>query len=172
MSVWITSDLHFNHANMVSKYGRDCFASTKDMNNTLIENWNSSIAHDDIVIVDGDFFFGAVKSIPAILNQLNGQIFLVVGNHDYKKRIAAMQECGVEIIYNNLTIFQNGVEFYISHEPVPEDDRDTGKVYLYGHLHDKAPKGFVGNSFHVGVDTNDYAPVNLAELAEEWKKNR
>ena len=40
-------------------------------------------------------------------------------------------------------------------------------IFLYGHIHDNAPHGYVNNTFHVGVDTNNYMPVDIETIYQE-----
>lgn len=51
------------------------------------------------------------------------------------------------------------------------DELPCGKrLWLYGHVHSNAPRGLVGDTFHVGVDTNGLAPVNLSSLVAEYSR--
>ena len=44
-------------------------------------------------------------------------------------------------------------------------------VFLYGHIHNLAPKGLDrGCFYHVGVDTNDFTPVDLDSIIDEVLK--
>ena len=40
-------------------------------------------------------------------------------------------------------------------------------IFLYGHIHDNAPHGYVNKTFHVGVDTNNYMPVDIETIYQE-----
>lgn len=48
------SDLHFDHTNVI-KFDNRPFKDVEEMNNTLINNWNSVVKKSDIVYVLGDF---------------------------------------------------------------------------------------------------------------------
>ena len=47
---FFTSDMHFNHTNII-KYCRRPFKTVGEMNEKLINNWNSIVKYDDIVFV-------------------------------------------------------------------------------------------------------------------------
>lgn len=84
-NTWIISDTHFDHDNIL-KYEptrlRDMQAKgLDDQNEWLIDNWNSVVGEDDLVLHLGDFTF---KS-PDYIERLNGRIILLIGNHDVKK---------------------------------------------------------------------------------------
>ena len=52
------------------------------MNQEIIKRWNSVVSKNDIVYHLGDFAFGNKNFIESIVNQLNGKIYLILGNHD------------------------------------------------------------------------------------------
>lgn len=55
--IYFTSDLHFNHENII-KYCNRPFKNIDDMDNYLINYWNKIIRTKDIVYILGDFAFG------------------------------------------------------------------------------------------------------------------
>lgn len=169
-NVWVTSDCHFGHLNIL-KYCPETrpFETIEEHDQAIIDNWNSVVEDGDDVIVVGDFFMGPVDTIDRILPQLNGNITLIVGNHDSKKRIAKFEEHGVNVVEDKMFVEYNGVVFEFNHMPPTEKRMKWGLgtadekefVYCYGHVHDCAPSGYADNAFHVGVDTNDLTPVSL-----------
>ena len=48
MKKWFISDTHFSYANIIKYAGRP-FANVDEMNQTLIDNWNSFVGVDDQV---------------------------------------------------------------------------------------------------------------------------
>ena len=49
--VWITSDSHFSHVNII-KYCNRPFDNVETMNETIIKNWNNAVSKDDLVFHD------------------------------------------------------------------------------------------------------------------------
>ena len=98
-NIFLTSDTHFNHANLISMCpeSRGHFSSIEEMNESIIEYWNAIIPPDAIVYHLGDLCMGKSEDIEPILKRLNGHIILIRGNHDYGKRRKIYEECGVEI---------------------------------------------------------------------------
>ena len=77
-----TSDLHLGHRNVI-KFCNRPFENEKEMNEKLIENWNSVVDEKDIIFVLGDtFWFNDSHVIKKVLNKLNGIIYIIPGNHD------------------------------------------------------------------------------------------
>jgi calcineurin-like phosphoesterase family protein len=56
MNTFFTSDLHLGHKNIIELENRP-FKDLEDMNNKLVNNWNSKIKNDDLVYYIGDFCF-------------------------------------------------------------------------------------------------------------------
>lgn len=98
--IWITSDTHFNHKNIVrgcsewktqeegsnhnSQQLRD-FDTLEEHNETLIKNFNDLVKEDDILYHLGDWSFGGIDSIWNFRKRLNCKsIHLIYGNHDEK----------------------------------------------------------------------------------------
>ena len=176
--IWVTSDLHFNHLNIL-KYEPISrpFETIEEMNEVLIKNWNDRVGADDTVYVLGDFFMGQLTSIKEIFDRLNGKVILIRGNHDTKNRLAVYEEWGIEV-KDIAYLPYKGRYFVMCHFPIASKEfidmvrRDNSEVIiLYGHVHSNAPKGYVDGTYHIGVDTNDLAPVNIHQIWEEsWPK--
>ena len=81
MTVWFTSDQHFDHPFM-SKTFRG-FSRTSKHDDQLIRDWNDVVLRGDCVVVLGDVFWTNYQHITAIWGQLNGSKILVKGNHDH-----------------------------------------------------------------------------------------
>ena len=79
--VFFIADLHFNDSRILLYENRP-FSDTKQMNDVIIGRWNSVVTPDDEVYVLGDF--GAEGSESEFLQTLNGNKYLIKGNHDNK----------------------------------------------------------------------------------------
>lgn len=78
---WLTSDLHFGHANVI-KYCNRPFLDVNEMNEILIKNWNEVVSLEDTIYVLGDFAMAA-RYVEQVLPRLNGKKILILGNHDF-----------------------------------------------------------------------------------------
>ena len=81
MARYFTADLHLGHRNIVD-YSSRPFRDADQMNDALIERWNSTVAPEDEVIVLGDFAMGRIDETLPIAGVLNGRKVLLAGNHD------------------------------------------------------------------------------------------
>lgn len=172
--IWLTSDTHFNHTNIL-KYEPETrpFETVEEMNETIISNWNKVVAKEDTVYVLGDFFMGKLDEIVSIYKRLNGKIILIRGNHDTKNRIQIYKELGIEI-KDIEYISYKGRFFILCHFPIASEEfmymvrNDNSEVVsLYGHVHSNAPKGYVDGTYHIGMDTNDLTPISLEQVWSE-----
>ena len=83
--VFFCADNHFSHSNII-KYCLRPFATVDEMDEVLIQNWNSVVKQGDIVYFLGDFAFRNVEKALAIRKRLRGNIFFIEGNHDAAAR--------------------------------------------------------------------------------------
>ena len=172
--IWVTSDLHFNHVNIL-KYEPESrpFDSVEEMNEELITRWNLVVKPTDTVYVLGDLAMGRIEDARACIEQLHGKIILIRGNHDTKARLEMYKELGIEV-HDIFYLPYKGRWFIMCHFPIASEEfikmviRDNSEVVnLYGHVHHNAEKGYVNGTYHVGVDTNNLMPVSLQQIWEE-----
>ena len=165
MEIFFTSDTHFGHSNII-KYENRPFRDIEEMDNKLIENWNQEVSKDDMIFILGDFSWYKGKKTNEILRKLNGKKTLIIGNHDCnflkdKKFDTTLFE---EICYYKE--FKYNKQYYILfHYPIAEHNGKTnGTIHLYGHIHTMNPgleKQLEPQCYNVGVDRNNYKPVNI-----------
>lgn len=180
--LYFTSDLHFNHANIIEYCDRP-FSGVTEMNEALIDNWNSTVNDDDTVYVLGDVCMGKIEDSLALLPRLKGFKRLIPGNHDrcwvgngnkHKAWIARYEAVGFNITAER-HITHNGYFFLLDHFPYHGDSgpeeryeefrpKDTGCWLLHGHVHDAWAVN--GRQINVGVDVNNYRPISLDDLVK------
>lgn len=178
--IWLTSDLHFNHQNIL-KYEPVSrpFDTVEEMNEALIKNWNDRVHSEDTVYVLGDLSMGPYDKVAPLIERLNGKIILVRGNHDTPKRIEIYKSLGIEIKDIEYLRYK-GRFFILCHFPIASEEfmdmvvRDNSEVVnLYGHVHSNAPKGYHKGTYHIGVDTNDLAPISIYQIWSEcWPEEQ
>ena len=85
MTIWITSDWHFNHDKEFVWKERG-FNSVDEMNKKIIENYNSLVNPDDDIYVLGDLMLGPAAAGIDCIKQLKGKLHIALGNHDTETR--------------------------------------------------------------------------------------
>jgi calcineurin-like phosphoesterase family protein len=81
---FFTSDIHLFHNNII-KYDNRPFDNVEQMHEAFVLNWNSVVPKDGTTIILGDLAMGGsekAEQVYEILKELNGEIYLVPGNHD------------------------------------------------------------------------------------------
>ena len=76
------SDLHFFHESLNTQMDCRGFKDVAQMNAYMIKQWNSRVRTRDEVVILGDFSVGKAEQTNEILNQLNGRLYMIKGNHD------------------------------------------------------------------------------------------
>ena len=78
--VWITSDLHFLHTNIISYCDRPFF-DVGSMTDALIGTLQK-VPKDELIIFNGDMAIGDYQRSVNLMRLLPGRKILVAGNHD------------------------------------------------------------------------------------------
>ena len=151
MSIFVTSDLHFGHKNII-KYENRPYETIEQMDKDLIDKWNNVVKENDTIYILGDFSWYKGEQTNEILKQLNGRKTLIIGNHDEEITIYK------QLKYNKKV-------FVLFHYPIAEyNGKMNGYIHLYGHIHSMnlELERQLGKLCHnVGVDRNNYTPVNI-----------
>ena len=127
------ADWHWGHVNSIAFDNRP-FKNVDEMNTALIERWNRVVSAEDTVYVLGDMFWCKTSEAISVLDKLNGQKFLIKGNHDrcndniFAKKFVK--------ITDYLEIDDNGRKVVLCHYPIPcFKNHFYGWYHLYGHVH-------------------------------------
>lgn len=189
-NIWFTSDHHFGHNNVI-KFCHRPFDNVDDMRESLIQRHNEVVKKGDLVYVLGDMFWRSEGKDKAVetLRRMNGQKYYVWGNHEEV----------VEAIYNDPRTRQEFIWYrdltHIHPKPYPKivlchyamrvwNGSHKGAWHLYGHSHAGLSKSVAGSSpeesplsMDIGVDTHNYYPWSIDEIAQvietknaEWAK--
>jgi calcineurin-like phosphoesterase family protein len=168
-NIWVTSDTHFNHQNIFNFRDSEGFKvrpfdSVEEMNQTMIDNWNSVVRQGDKVYHLGDVFFGSKDAFKSLWPKLNGSKRLIVGNHDdipFMSSGGFFQKVQMWRIFREWNISMSHVPMHNSTFYNYKEDRPS--LNVHGHIHNNpSPPG----PYHcVCVEQTNYTPVNIEELA-------
>ena len=158
---WFTADTHFGHANVI-KYDDRPFADLTEMEDEIIKRWNKKVKNGDTVWFLGDFAFSnKLDYIKPILKRLNGQKYMVMGNHDTKSP-QFYRDCGFIEVYNHPVILKDF--FILSHRPMFITE-NMPYFNIYGHVHNHS--AFLDktlNSCCVCCCRWNYEPIQIEEF--------
>jgi calcineurin-like phosphoesterase family protein len=164
-NIWVVSDTHFGHANII-KYCNRPFANTLEMDETMIANWNSVVKENDHVYHLGDVGMGS-DNLGNTLRRLNGKKRLIVGNHDDLKSPVLMRH------FEKIMMWRVWKEHKIvfSHIPLHEGSLKFGgyeAINVHGHIHDKELPDKRYKC--LCVEHTNYTPVNIDDLKDFTSK--
>lgn len=188
MTVFVASDLHISHRNILKYCPHRCSPNTDlnnitdadidRMNETIIARWNSMIMPEDETYIIGDVAMGQIFKAPALIRRLNGMKYLIRGNHD--KTLVRDININPDLAdlfawhdsYHEMSYKYGSEKHFItmSHYPMHSWNRQSqGSLHLHGHLHGN-PHGIPGRIKDVGIDTNDLYPYRMDDVVREILK--
>ncbi len=170
---FVTSDLHLDHTNII-KYCKRPFLNTKDMNRTLVNNWNNTVSKKDKVYFLGDMSFGKEsRSADYWLTKLNGDTFFIrgfsykpTGERNQHDRISKTKN-----VFDSLIIEYKGRRFFLVHDPanIPSSWDDWA---ICGHHHnnklDECP--FIDKKnkrINISTELTKFRPVDMDDLMQK-----
>lgn len=155
--MFFTADTHFDHKNVI-KYCNRPFSSIQEMNQALIDKWNSKVKPGDLVFHLGDFAFG--HDILKFTEVLNGDIILIKGNHDDKN---IYRSNGFLKVHELLDTKINDTYITLCHFSMRVWEKSHfDSWHCFGHSHGSLEP--FGKSRDVGVDNNNFEPIEFEEL--------
>ena len=167
---YFIADTHFGHKNVLRLCNRP-FQTIEEMNETIIQNWNSQVKNSDTVCIIGDLFFCCKEPEP-ILKRLHGKKRLIVGNHD--SSWMSKVDCGKYFVSVDifLQISDGTHSLTLCHYPMLSFKHFARSYMIHGHIHANTDMDFWpcirarDNVLNAGVDLNGFQPVKFEELLE------
>ena len=160
-NIFIISDTHFGHANILN-FKRDdgapvrAFSCVEEMDQHMIDRWNSVVRPQDHVYHLGDV--AMKKTSIETVGKCNGHKRLVRGNHDIfrtKDYLPFFEEIyGIRVL--------DGLIF--THIPIHPESLGRFKANVHGHVHALPHKHYGPRYYNVSVEVIDYTPVSLEDL--------
>jgi len=162
---WFTSDWHFFH-NRIIDYCNRPYRDINEMHKEIIYKHNSVVKPGDNVYVLGDCaFLGSERifKLKPLLDKMNGTKHLIMGNHDDAKPFT-YEKIGFTTVHTALVICDGKV--ILRHDPAAANVMPD-KLWLVGHVHNVFHYTIEPiKCFNVGVDVNNFYPVNLKQIEE------
>lgn len=138
------ADNHFFHGALNHKMDCRGFDSEEEMNEYMIEKWNSRVKKKDEVVILGDFSLGGVEETKALLERLQGKLFLILGNHDRVMENKKMDLSRFQWVKRYAELSDNNRKVVLCHYPIVcyngqyrlEKSGKPHAYMLHGHVHD------------------------------------
>lgn len=165
MNIWLISDTHFGHKNILTFRRKDGtplrpHSSIEEHDQCLIDNWNRVVGKSDKVYHLGDVGFFNVTRFDQVFSQLNGTKVLIKGNHDILKAEQWLRH------FKDIRAYHMLDKVLLAHVPVHPLSLDRWRGQVHGHLHDND----VGDSryFNVSCEKINYTPINFEEVRQYY----
>ena len=179
---WVTSDIHFNHQRIIEfcPETRGHCTSVDDMNELIIQNFNSVIRNEDTLYMLGDIGFGDVDSCLNLINRINGNKVWIHGNHDrkfwvsdkYKEMkysIGVIEDTPYKTISHTVDGKKNNIVLF--HFPIESwEGKSKGSIHLHGHCHSSPDQTINSRRMDIGVDSNNLMPYHLDSVVRKLLK--
>ena len=159
VATFFTSDTHLGHSNIIKLSDRP-FVDIREMDETIIANWNARVRPSDTVWHLGDFTWVKGDEAEGYLKRLNGKINLVWGNYDsdavrsWSRWQSSQFGAEIRLEGHRITLCHYAMRVW--------NKSHKGALMLYGHSHGNLPGS--SQSLDVGVDYWDMRPVTLEEI--------
>ena len=150
---------------MIHKFKTRPFSTVEEMDEALVDNWNSVVKPGDKVYHLGDVTFGdKANYIKNIHNRLHGKKHLIVGNHDDVKFLAPyFEKVMLWRMFPDLGLLLTHVPV---HRSTLGENRFTGKsmTNVHGHIHSNPSPEGPYKCVCVEQPHMNYTPINIEEL--------
>lgn len=146
----------------------------EQMTEAMIENWNGVVRPKDRVYHVGDFALvrgpRSKDLVSQLVKRLNGQIHLILGNHDeeWLRQIRGFAWVGHQ--YQGKMVKIGDQRIFLFHTACRIWDRSHhGAWHFYGHSHSRLPEDLRSLSFDIGVDARNFTPLASEQAKEEME---
>ncbi len=173
-NIWFTGDTHFGHKSILEYAGRP-FKSVEEMDEALIDNWNSVVSPQDAVYHLGDAGLCTPAKLERIVERLHGKIHLIRGNHERSaeacKEFFEWIKDYHELRIEDAEAHKGRQLIVLFHYPLRVwKASHYGSYHLYGHSHGMLPDDPTSYSSDIGVDCHNYRPVSYHEVKAIMKR--
>ena len=170
-NIWFTSDLHLGHKAILRLSNRPFF-NIEEHDETIIENINKLVKNDDDLIILGDISFNqSYQTYESIFKKLNGNIYIILGNHDNKQNLIRCQKEGLITSVRESQIMNIGKDtIHLTHYPLLEwyNFYNNG-LHAHGHTHGKVNE--YCRSIDVSIDAWEMECIEFSELKQYIDEN-
>lgn len=163
MKIFLTSDTFFGRSTLAVESG---FSNVEEMNNLIIDNWNSKVSSDDFVYHLGNFAWDPLSSEYAT-SLLNGRIFFIGGSYDKILSENSLVKAQRHFLLPTITELPE-LNSVLSHWPMERwQGKDDGVMHFHGG--EKIENSQIKNRWCVNSKNWNRSPVEF-ELMKDIQK--
>lgn len=140
--IWVTSDTHFFHRNIIRYTGRPVEFSddgVREMNMLMMDMMSNYCTSGDTLYHLGDVYFGGKtkgEEVAMIFEACAARKILIIGNHDNLRSWPDTLLCQFDQILDAKILHVPRMEVFMTHRPMMIDEYWKGDIVnLHGHVH-------------------------------------
>ena len=165
-TIYFTSNQQFGRPSAIRDFARP-FETVEEMNQSLINLWNSTVKLDDIVYVLGNFAWDPTTA-EDVIKKLNGTIIFVQGEHDNaivdltKRKVMPHHAALIEPLFSSSTD-----KISLSYWPLHEwPGKSKGYYHFFGYPNKKYKTDHKKRMVNVSCDFWSYKPKSLDSIMD------
>jgi calcineurin-like phosphoesterase family protein len=173
---YVISDTHWFHKNIIKYCGRH-----ENHNTIMIDRWNKVVGPQDVILHLGDLVFTGRPELQAaffddVAPQLQGDKYLILGNHDKKQWIKWYESAGFKVI-QPFNMKYKGYDVSFDHYPTPKGLIEKGQrhIRVHGHIHNNGYQHIHSShkerkrygNVNVSVEMIDYTPQPIERVLDK-----
>lgn len=166
MKLFLTGNLQFGRPSAIKQFKRP-FSSVGEMDETLVQNWNSVVGEKDVVYVLGNFAWDPTTA-EEMLNKLNGLIVILPGEID--EPLIELSEKGIMPSNSKLIepIFSSySDKLTVAYWPLMEwPNKKDGHYLFFGYPNQKYKTDHKKKMVNVACDFWGFKPQSLEAIME------
>lgn len=164
-TIYFSADTHIGHSGILKYMPNRPYSSEHDTqahDRWLINLWQKTIRKQDRIYLAGDLTFYRSEDARRLLEQLPGEKYLIVGNHDesikshshYFRKVMQIME--ITIKPSMCESLQENLHIVLCHYPLLDwPGKQEGAIMLHGHCHgtmDEFNANSIDLRFDIGID--------------------
>jgi len=157
--IWIISDMHLYHKNMINNHIRP-----SNYQQLIMDNLEKVVGENDILIDLGDITW--TSKLDDRFLSLKCKKILVKGNHDKQSNFWYMSH-GYDFACNSFTLSFAGKNILFTHKPIYLVS-DLFDYNIHGHLHDQ--DNLTDFNYLISLERNGYKPELLDTIVNKLNK--
>lgn len=175
--LYFASDAHFGHSNVI-KFDNRPYDDIREMDEAIITNWNSVVKPNDIVFYAGDMCMRSPNYLKPIVDRLNGDIYVALGNHDRRRELEKLNRfkiirdrLEINVLDNDGKEGRNYQHIVIDHYPLLVwNKHHRGSWLLHGHCHQSLKGTSIGDVYYtrkvedIGLNGWNYTPPSYDQI--------
>lgn len=164
MAVYMISDTHFGHKNIVNF--RKQFSTSEEHDNSIVSSILSVVHKRDSLYILGDVCVhnNGWKFVEEIASSVD-HLHIVLGNHDLERKNHPLL-AEYDKVCKSVAGMKRYKNAWLTHAPIHTEEL-RGKINVHGHVHSSTIND--ERYCNVSCENTGYKPINFVDIQEGWR---